>query len=102
MKLRLQGQPVVQVWGTGTPHREFLSVDDLADASVHVMKHYSDEMPLNAGAGADISMREFAELNCRSCRLPWPTAFDTSRPDGTPRKLLDVPSTERPWLARFG
>ncbi len=78
MKLRLQGQPVVQVWGTGTPHREFLSVDDLADASVHVMKHYSDEMPLNVGARADISMREFAELNLISCQFARANTWRTS------------------------
>lgn len=87
---KASGQSVVEVWGTGTPRREFLSVDDLADASVYVMKHYSDEVPLNVGTGSDISMREFAELIADVVGYRGRLAFDTSRPDGTPRKLLDV------------
>ncbi|MET4632220.1 GDP-L-fucose synthase [Kaistia defluvii] len=99
---KASGQSVVEVWGTGTPRREFLSVDDLADASVHVMKHYSDEVPLNVGTGSDISMREFAELIAEVVGYRGRLAFDTSRPDGTPRKLLDVSRmTDLGWRARI-
>jgi len=98
---KVSGQPIVEVWGTGTPRREFLSVDDLADASVHVMRHYSGEVPLNVGTGSDISMREFAELIAEVVGYRGGLAFDTSRPDGTPRKLLDVSRmTGLGWRAR--
>jgi len=99
---KVAGHPDVEVWGTGTPRREFLSVDDLADACVHVMKHYSDEMPLNVGTGSDISMREFAELIAEVVGYRGRLVFDTWRPDGTPRKLLDVSRlTGLGWRARI-
>jgi GDP-L-fucose synthase len=87
---KLAGRPHVEVWGTGTPRREFLSVDDLADACVFVMKHYSDKGFLNIGTGEDISIGEFAKLVSETIGYPGEIRFDTSRPDGTPRKLLDV------------
>jgi len=87
---KVSGAPSVAVWGTGTPRREFLAADDLADACVFVMKHYSDDGFLNVGAGEDITIAEFARLVSEIVSYPGKIVFDTSRPDGTPRKLLDV------------
>ncbi len=87
---KLSGRPEVEVWGTGTPRREFLAVDDLADACVFVMKHYSDEGFLNVGTGEDIAIGEFAKVVADTVGYPGAIRFDTSRPDGAPRKLLDV------------
>jgi GDP-L-fucose synthase len=80
----------VTVWGTGTPRREFLAVDDLADACVFVMKHYSGDEFVNVGTGEDITIAEFARLVAEVVGYEGEFAFDTSRPDGTPQKLLDV------------
>ena len=80
----------VMVWGTGAPQREFLAVDDLADASVFVMKSYSDLEFLNVGTGEDIPIAEFARLVAEVVGFRGKIKFDTSRPDGAPRKLLDV------------
>jgi len=80
----------VEVWGTGSPMREFLHVDDLADACVFLMENYSDDMHINVGTGVDLSIRELAE---KVRAIVYPDAvlhFDTSKPDGTPRKVLDV------------
>jgi GDP-L-fucose synthase len=82
--------PAVTVWGTGKPKREFLSVDDLADACVFVMKKYSDELFLNVGTGEDITIGEFASLVREVVGYEGRLEFDTTRPDGAPRKLLDV------------
>jgi GDP-L-fucose synthase len=87
---RLAGRPSVDVWGTGTPRREFLSVDDLADACIFVMKRYSAEGFLNIGTGEDISIGEFAKTVSDIVGYQGEIRFDPSRPDGTPRKLLDV------------
>jgi GDP-L-fucose synthase len=87
---RVSGAPGVEVWGTGTPRREFLHVDDLAEACVFLMREYSDEMPLNVGWGEDISIGELARLIARIVDYPGELQFDPSRPDGTPRKLLDT------------
>jgi GDP-L-fucose synthase len=87
---RERGDPEVVVWGTGTPRREFLHVDDLADALVFLMRCYSDEMPVNVGWGEDVSIGELAGTVGRIVGYAGRTVFDTSRPDGTPRKLLDV------------
>jgi GDP-L-fucose synthase len=87
---RLEGVSEVTVWGTGTPRREFLHVDDLADACVYLMQHYEGERHINVGTGVDLTIRELAEM-VRD--IVYPTAvirFDTSKPDGAPRKLLDV------------
>jgi GDP-L-fucose synthase len=80
----------VVVWGTGTPRREFLYVDDLADACVFLMKNYSAPKPINIGTGEDISIAEFAAEVAVTVGYSGEIEFDRSRPDGTPRKLLDV------------
>jgi GDP-L-fucose synthase len=87
---KLANAPSVVVWGTGKPRREFLSSDDLADACVFVMKHYSDDGFLNVGTGEDVSIAQFAETVSRIVGYRGTIAFDTSRPDGPPQKLLDV------------
>src|ERR1700761_912150 len=84
------GQPNVVVWGTGTPRREFLYVDDLADACVHLMKTYSHDELVNIGTGEDITIAEFARVVADAVGYTGSISYDTSRPDGTPRKLLDV------------
>lgn len=84
------GQGSVPVWGTGRPRREFLHVDDCADALVHVMQHYSDESPINIGAGRDITIAELAGIIAQVIGFSGRFAFDTTKPDGTPQKLLDV------------
>jgi GDP-L-fucose synthase len=80
----------VSVWGTGTPRREFMAVDDLADACAFVMKHYSDDEFLNVGTGVDIAVAEFARLVADVVGYRGELVFDRSRPDGAPQKLLDV------------
>jgi GDP-L-fucose synthase len=87
---KLSGRREVVIWGTGTPRREFLHVDDLADVCVFLMRTYDGEAHINVGTGEDLSIRELAEL-VRSIVYPDASlAFDTSKPDGMPRKLLDV------------
>jgi GDP-L-fucose synthase len=78
------------VWGSGTPRREFLHVDDLADACVYLMSRYNDEAPINVGWGTDISIAELARLIADNVGFAGELRFDRSRPDGMPRKLLDV------------
>jgi GDP-L-fucose synthase len=80
----------VVVWGTGRPRREFLYVDDLADACIHLMKTYSSEELVNIGTGEDITIAEFARVVAATVGYTGEISFDTSKPDGTPRKLLDV------------
>ncbi len=87
---KISGAPTVTVWGTGRPRREFLAVDDLADACIFVMKHYSGSGFLNVGTGQDITISEFAQLVADVIGYRGRLVFDTSRPDGTPRKLLNV------------
>jgi GDP-L-fucose synthase len=87
---KVSGARNVMVWGTGTPRREFLYVDDLADACVHLMKSYSGAELINIGTGEDITITEFARLVAATVGFAGEISFDTSRPDGTPRKLLDV------------
>ncbi|WP_346770874.1 GDP-L-fucose synthase [Bradyrhizobium sp. 44] len=87
---KLAGAESVIVWGTGTPRREFLYVDDMADACVHLMKTYSSAELVNIGTGEDISIAEFAHVVADIVGYGGEITFDTSRPDGTPRKLLDV------------
>jgi GDP-L-fucose synthase len=84
------GRDEVVVWGTGSPKREFLHVDDLADALVVLMQRYSDEAPINVGCGEDISIAELAALVSEIVGFSGKLVFDTSKPDGAPRKLLDV------------
>jgi len=87
---KTSGAKNVVVWGTGTPRREFLFVDDLADACIHLMKTYSSGELVNIGTGVDIAIAEFARLVAATVGYSGEISFDTSRPDGTPRKLLDV------------
>lgn len=82
--------PTVTVWGTGKPRREFLCADDLADACVFVIKHYSAPGFLNVGTGRDVTIREFAQIVSDVVGYSGEIVFDTSRPDGPPQKLLDV------------
>jgi GDP-L-fucose synthase len=98
---KMSGASNVEVWGTGTPRREFLYVDDMADACVHLMKTYSDEELVNIGTGEDITIAEFARVVAATVGYSGSISFDTSKPDGTPRKLLDVSRlTELGWRAR--
>jgi len=98
---KVSGTRTVTVWGSGTPYREFLFVDDLADACVFVLKNYSDMGFLNVGTGEDITVAEFARLVGEVVGFKGELAFDTTRPDGTPRKLLDVSRlTALGWRAR--
>ena len=80
---------VVEVWGSGTPRREFLEADDLADALVFLLRHYSGESHVNVGTGSDITIRELAEMVMRVVGVEGRLRFDQSKPDGTPQKLLD-------------
>lgn len=100
---RGEGRREVEIWGTGTPRREFLHVDDLADACLFLMENYSDESHVNIGVGEDLSIRELAEL-VRD--LVYPEAklvFDPTKPDGMPRKLLDVTRLHQlGWRHRIG
>ena len=82
--------PEVTVWGTGTVLREFLFVDDLADALVFLMNNYTGEEHVNVGTGTDVSIKELAQLICKVVGYDGKLVFDTSKPDGTPKKLLDV------------
>ena len=86
----VSGAPALPVWGSGTPRREFLHVDDLADACVLLMKEYEGADPINVGAGKDITIRELAQLVADVVGFTGRLEFDASRPDGTPRKLLDT------------
>src|SRR6516162_5585904 len=87
---KIAGSPNVTVWGAGTPRREFLAVDDLADACAFVMKSYSDVQFINVGTGGYITIAEFARLIAEVVGFRGKIEFDASRPDGAPRKLLDV------------
>jgi GDP-L-fucose synthase len=84
-----QGAPSVTVWGTGTPRREFLFVDDLARACVFVLEHYTGESHLNVGSDEEVTIADAAKLIAEVIDYKGKLVFDTSRPDGTPRKLLD-------------
>ena len=84
------GRPDTEIWGTGSPRRELLHVDDLADACLFLMEHYSESMHINVGTGEDLSIREIAELTRDIVYPESELRFDASKPDGMPRKLLDV------------
>ena len=87
---KLAGQSKMVVWGTGTPRREFLHVDDLADALVFLMRNYDGEEHINVGTGEDVSIAELAAIIQRVVGFDGKIDYDASKPDGTPRKLLDV------------
>jgi GDP-L-fucose synthase len=98
---KLEERSEVVVWGTGKPRREFMYVDDAADACVFMMEHYSGEMQLNVGTGNDISIAEFAELIRAVVEYEGKIVFDSSRPDGAPRKVMDVSKLrDLGWSAR--
>jgi GDP-L-fucose synthase len=85
-----QGSIDMTVWGSGTPRREFMYVDDMADACVFLMESGYKDGLINIGVGEDVSIKELAELVCKTVRFEGELKFDTSKPDGTPRKLLDI------------
>ena len=88
-RAKVEGRKDIEVWGTGTPRREFMYVDDLADAVVFLCKNYSDEQPINVGCGYDISIAELAEMIARVVGAEARIRLDPSKPDGTPRKLME-------------
>jgi GDP-L-fucose synthase len=100
---KVEGKPEVTIWGTGTPRREFLHVDDLADACVFLMEHYDEVGHINVGTGEDLSIRELADA-VRAVIYPEAILrFDTTKPDGSPRKLLDVSRLHAlGWRHRIG
>jgi GDP-L-fucose synthase len=100
---RAAGTPSVTNWGTGSPRRELLHVDDLADACLHLLEHYDGPQHLNVGTGEDQTIREIAALVAEVVGYTGATEWDTSKPDGTPQKLLDVSALrETGWTARTG
>jgi GDP-L-fucose synthase len=100
---RVSGGREVVMWGTGTPRREFLHVDDLADAAVHLMQAYEGEDIVNIGVGEDIPIRELAQIVAETVGFEGRIVNDTSKPDGTPRKLMDVTRlTALGWKAKIG
>ncbi len=100
---KMNGDDTVTVWGTGTPRREFLHVDDLADAVVFLMENYSDEQYVNIGVGDDITIKDVAIMIKKVAGFSGELIFDASKPDGTPRKLLDVSKLHNlGWRASIG
>lgn len=100
---KLARVPNVTIWGTGTPRREFLHVDDMAEACVFLMQHYSDAMHVNVGVGEDLTILELAQLVAGTVGYTGEILTDTSKPDGTPRKLMDVSRIHAMgWKARVG
>jgi GDP-L-fucose synthase len=99
----LAGDDKITIWGTGMPRREFLHVDDCADALVFLLRHYSDAGTINVGVGQDVTIAELAHIVAGVVGFKGEIGFDTSRPDGTPRKLLDVSRlTALGWQAHIG
>ncbi|MEJ5283481.1 MAG: GDP-L-fucose synthase [Brevinematia bacterium] len=87
---KINNKPEVEIWGTGSPRREFLYIDDLANALLFLMENYSDSIHINVGTGEDVTIAELAELIKKITGYNGKIVYDTSKPDGTPRKLLDV------------
>lgn len=97
---KLADAKTVTIWGTGTPRREFLYIDDLADAIIFLLEHYDSSDPINVGVGEDVTIRELAEVIAGVIGWGGEFVFDADKPDGTPRKLLDVSRlTELGWRA---
>jgi GDP-L-fucose synthase len=97
------GATTVTNWGTGKPRREFLHVDDMAEACLHLMEHYDGPEQVNVGTGSDITIREIAETIGQVVGFTGTTEWDTEKPDGTPQKLLDVSKlAEAGWTAKVG
>jgi GDP-L-fucose synthase len=84
------GAPTVTNWGTGSPRREFLHADDMADACLYLLEHYDGSEQVNVGSGTDVTIREIAETVASVVGYTGETEWDTTKPDGTPQKLLDV------------
>ena len=100
-RARMEGRGSLDVWGSGRPLREFLYVNDLADAVVFLLKHYSREAPINVGTGKEISIADLSRTICRVVGLDAELRFDASLPDGTPRKVMDVGRIRQlGWQAR--
>ena len=100
---RMRGETTVEIWGSGNAMREFLHVDDLADACVFLMRNYEDPGPINVGTGEDLPIRELAETIAEVVHPEATLRFDTTKPDGTPRKVLDVGRINRlGWKATTG
>ena len=100
---RVHNDPEVTLWGTGSPRREFLHVDDLGEAALFAMLHYDEAQILNAGTGEDLTIRELAEMIREITGYTGRTVYDATKPDGTPRKLLDVSRLHAlGWRARIG
>ena len=100
---KVNGSATLTVWGSGTPRREFLHVDDLAAATLFVLEHNVTEGLFNVGVGEDLSIRELAECICKVAGFEGELVFDASKPDGTPRKLLDVSRlAQMGWHATIG
>ena len=99
---RETGAPSVTVWGTGTPRREFLHVDDLAEACLFLLENYDEPETINVGTGSDVTIAELARLVADTVGYTGEIVFDASKPDGTPRKLLDVSRLrDLGWTARI-
>ena len=98
----IAGNASVEIWGTGKPRREFLHVDDLADACLFLMNHYEETEIVNVGVGKELSIRDLAETIARIVRFDGNLHFDTTKPDGTPLKLLDISKlTALGWQAKI-
>jgi GDP-L-fucose synthase len=99
---KLSGAESVTNWGTGTPRREFLHVDDMAKAALHLLEHYDGAAQVNVGTGSDVTIREIAETIADVIGYEGDTLWDVSKPDGTPQKLLDVTKlTESGWTSKI-
>ncbi|TAF99547.1 MAG: GDP-L-fucose synthase [Burkholderiales bacterium] len=99
---KLGNSPAVVIWGTGSPLREFLHVDDMADATVHLMRHYTGEQHVNVGVGSDLSILQLARLIAQIVGYTGEIKTDPTKPDGTPRKLLNVERLHaQGWRARI-
>ncbi len=97
------GTPVVTNWGTGSPRREFLHVDDMAAACLHLLENYDGPEQVNVGTGTDVTIRELAEIVAKSVGFSGAIEWDATKPDGTPRKLLDVSKlSDAGWSASIG
>ncbi|MGY8941455.1 MAG: GDP-L-fucose synthase [Flavobacteriales bacterium] len=100
---KITGAPSVPLWGTGSPKREFLHVDDLAEGCVHLMDSYNGSQWVNVGTGVDLSIKDLADMICQIVGYDGALDWDTSKPDGTPRKLMDVSRINAlGWKASIG